>query len=148
MDELILSAKAAHANAIVLYYKAASYHWNVECKNFIEMHEFFGDYYDDVYGSVDKLAEEMRTLGAYAPCSLTELYNFKTIVEDTSKPETVETMLVYLTMANSQMLECLNKLFDQLTAAKKQGYANFIADRIDAHEKHGWMLKSFLKSGE
>mgnify|MGYP000459254367 CR=1 FL=1 len=148
MDELILSAKAAHANAIVLYYKAAAYHWNVECKNFIEMHEFFGDYYDDVYGSVDKLAEEMRTLGAYTPCSLNELYNFKTIVEDSDIPASVEGMLVNLGGANAQMLECLNKLFDQLAAAKKQGYANFIADRIDAHEKHAWMIKSFLKSGE
>jgi DNA-binding ferritin-like protein len=29
--------------------------------------------------------------------------------------------------------------------ADEQGVADFIASRIDAHGKHGWMLRSILK---
>jgi len=27
----------------------------------------------------------------------------------------------------------------------KQGLVNFLADRIDVHNKHGWMLRSITK---
>jgi len=30
-------------------------------------------------------------------------------------------------------------------AAGKRGIVNFLEDRIDAHDKHGWMLRSFTK---
>lgn len=143
-EELEITSKIVLANTFVLYYKAQSFHWNVEGKNFAEMHEFFGDFYSEVYGSIDKLAEEIRACGYYTPRSLHALYDYKT-VPDVNDAETVGSMLLDLLNANAVTLESLNMLFDQLTVQKKQGFANFIADRIDAHEKHGWMLKSFLK---
>lgn len=148
MDELILAAKAAHANTFVMYYKSHAYHWNVECKNFAEMHEFFNGLYDDLWNAVDPLAEEMRTLDVYAPISLTELYNYKTIPEDAVRPDSVQVMLANLSSANDQVIESLNRLFTACTAQNKQGFANFVAERLDKHEKHGWMIRSFLKGGE
>ena len=145
MDELILSARRAHANTFVMYFKAHSYHWNVECRNFAEMHQFFNGLYDDLWNAVDPLAEEMRALQAYAPISLTELYNYKTIAEDTEKPDNVQTMVLNLIGANIEVLDSLNKLFKACTDQNKQGFANFVAERIDIHEKHGWMLRSFTK---
>ena len=144
MNELEIAAKIALANTFVLYFKAHSFHWNVECKNFAEMHGFFGDIYGEVYGAVDPMAEEIRACGYYAPRSLNELYNYKTIT-DINETTSVEEMLMDLVNSNATTLESLNKLFDLLTAAKKQGFADFVAGRIDAHEKHGWMLRSFLK---
>ena len=127
-----------------MYYKAHSYHWNVEGKDFPQLHEFFGNVYDDIYGSVDKMAEEIRALGFYAPRNLDEVYKNKTIDAE-NVGVNPNTMLADLLVANNETLNVLNKLFDELTSAKKQGFANFIAERIDAHSKHGWMLKSILK---
>jgi DNA-binding ferritin-like protein len=39
----------------------------------------------------------------------------------------------------------LKDAFDVATADREQGIANFIADRIDAYEKHSWMIRSILK---
>lgn len=144
MNELEIAAKIALANTFVLYFKAHSFHWNVEGRNFAEMHGFFGDLYEELYGAVDPMAEEIRACGYYAPRSLNELYNYKTLV-DINETTSVEEMLIELVNANATTLESLNKLFDLLTAAKKQGFADFVAGRIDSHEKHGWMLRSFLK---
>lgn len=139
------TAKTAFSNTFLMYYKAHSYHWNIEGKEFPQMHEFFGDLYDEIYGSVDKFAEEIRTLGFYAPRNLDEVYKYKTIDCD-NVGQNVDTMIADLILANNQTIESLNKLFDELSAAKKQGFANFIADRIDAHSKHNWMLSSILKA--
>lgn len=139
------TAKTAFSNTFLMYYKAHSYHWNIEGEDFPQMHEFFGDLYDELYGSVDKFAEEIRTLGFYAPRNLDEVYKHKTIDCD-NVGEDKHTMVADLILANNQTIESLNKLFDELTAAKKQGFANFIADRLDAHSKHNWMLTSILKA--
>jgi len=43
------------------------------------------------------------------------------------------------------MIETLNEAFAAAEEENKQGIANFIAERLDAHGKHGWMLRSILK---
>jgi starvation-inducible DNA-binding protein len=144
MNELEIAAKIALANSFVLYFKAQSYHWNVEGMFFSQFHDFFGELYEEVYGAVDPLAEEIRACGYYAPRSLNDIYGFKTVT-DVNEATNVNEMLMDLTNANATTLESLNKLFDILNAQKKQGFADFVAGRIDAHEKHGWMLRSFLK---
>ena len=41
--------------------KAQLFHWNVEGPDFAQMHEFFGELYEEVYdGSIDKTAEYIR----------------------------------------------------------------------------------------
>jgi starvation-inducible DNA-binding protein len=137
------------ANKFVMYFKAHSYHWNVEGIHFSQLHDFFGDIYADVFGAVDTAAEELRALDTYAPISLMELYNHKTVTEDTTKPESVGNMLINLAVANAEVISSLNKLFTAATAASQQGLADFAAGRIDVHKKHAWMIKSSMpRSGE
>jgi len=146
MDKLIASLKVALGNTFTMYFKAHSYHWNVEGMFFSQFHDFFGDIYEDVYGAVDPLAEELRKLDAYAPISLMEIYGYKTIMEDSAKPDTATEMVVNLLTANTEVLNCLTPLFDIATAEKQQGLANFIADRMDAHKKFEWQLQATLKN--
>jgi starvation-inducible DNA-binding protein len=145
MDQLIAAVRIALANTFTMYFKTHSYHWNVEDRDFSEYHEFFGDIYTDLYNAIDPLAENLRKLGAYAPISLNELYNYKTILEDSVRVITVEEMLSNLIKDNEETLQSLSKVFDLATAAKEQGLANFAADRMDQHRKHGWMLKASSK---
>jgi starvation-inducible DNA-binding protein len=146
MDKLIASLKVALGNTFTMYFKAHSYHWNVEGMHFSMFHDFFGDIYEDVYGAVDPLAEELRKLDSYAPISLMEIYGYKTIMEDSSKPDTVTEMVINLLTANTEVLNCLTPLFDEATTQKQQGLANFIADRMDAHKKFEWQLQATLKN--
>lgn len=145
MNKLTAVLQIVLSNTFVMYFKAHSYHWNVEGMNFSQLHEFFNDIYDDVHGAVDTAAEELRALDVYAPISLTNLYEHKTLEEDTSKPAGAKQMLQNLLEANDKVIESLNKLFETATAEKKQGLADFAAGRLDVHNKHGWMIRSHLK---
>lgn len=148
MDELKATLRVLLANHFVAYFKAQSYHWNVEGVHFTQYHDFFGELYQDFYAQVDPLAEYLRILGDYAPASLMELYNYKTISEDTTKPDTLMGMIGSLGATNQELINNLNKLFDVATAAKEQGIADYAAARLDAHKKHAWMLRASLKTGE
>lgn len=145
MNELIATLKIALGNTFFMYYKTHAYHWNVEGMEFSQFHDFFGDLYEDFYGAVDPLAENLRKLDTYAPISIMELYNYKTIQEDPAMPVLLVDMLNNLLVGNTETYNTFSKLFDLATAAKEQGLANFAADRMDAHRKHGWMLKASLK---
>jgi starvation-inducible DNA-binding protein len=144
---MIETSKQALANTFVMYFKAQSYHWNVEGINFPQMHEFFGDLYEELQGAVDPFAEQIRALGEYAPKNLDEIFKLKTIDGD-NVATNASAMVADLLIANNQSIVTLNKLFGELDAAGEQGFADFVASRLDAHKKHGWMLKSILKSGE
>lgn len=129
-----------------MYFKAHSYHWNIEGIMFSQYHDFFGDLYDDLYGAIDPTAEELRALDAYAPISLMELYQYKTLEEDSSRPVLIIDMLSNLTTANNILIESLNKVFALATTANNQGLCNFIADRLDKHKKHAWQLRASMKN--
>ena len=141
-------AKVVLANTFVMYFKAHSYHWNVEGRTFSQDHKFFGKIYEELHAAIDPTAEQIRACDEYAPISMNDVYSSKTISEDSVKPETTEQMFGNLLAANNQVIESLNKLFEVAEAANKQGLADFAAGRLDVHAKHGWMLRSLMKSGE
>jgi len=145
MNELITAIRLALGNTFFMYYKTHAYHWNIEGIEFSQYHDFFAEIYDDLYGAIDPTSENLRKLDAYAPISIMELYNYKTIQEDSVMPVLLVDMLSNLLVANTETYNAFSKVFDLATAAKEQGLANFAADRMDAHRKHGWMLRASLK---
>ena len=125
--------------------KTQLFHWNVEGPDFAQLHEFFGDIYNEVYdNSIDKTAEYIRTLDDYTPGSFERFHELSVIKGQTKIPR-ARLMIEELLANNSQMIELLNKCFAIAEQENQQGIANFIAERIDAHGKWGWQLKSFLK---
>ena len=127
--------------------KAQQFHWNVEGPDFAQLHKFFGKIYEEVYkNSIDRTAEYIRTLDDYTPGSFERFQELSQIKGQTKIPR-ARLMIEELLANNGQMLELLNQCFAEAEQENQQGIANFIAERIDAHGKHSWMLRSFLKDG-
>lgn len=144
MNELQAALKIALGNTTVMYFKAHSYHWNVEGIIFSQYHEFFGDLYEELYGAIDPIAEHIRAIDGYAPISMMDLISARTVEEDYIRPVMIADMLQNLIAANTATIESLNKAFNLATG--NNGLQNFLADRLDQHAKHGWQLKASLKS--
>jgi len=125
--------------------KAQNFHWNVEGSDFAQYHNFFQGIYDEVYGNaIDQTAEYIRTLDVYAPGSFERFSELSVIVGQTKIPRAM-LMIQELLDDNNAIQSILTLSFQSATAEKNEGIANFIAERMDAHAKHGWMLRSFLK---
>ncbi len=144
-NELKATLQIVIANTYQMYFKAHSYHWNVEGMYFSQLHDFFGDLYAEVFEAVDVAAEQLRTLDEYAPGSLSDIIKQATVSEDAAKPETCHDMLQNLLDANEEVMVSLNKLFEEATDDEVQGLADWAAGRIDTHAKHRWMIRSHLK---
>lgn len=139
-DDLKILLATQYAFAI----KSQFFHWNVEGPDFGQLHKFFGKIYQDVNDALDPTAEYIRTLQEYTPGSF-ERFNELSEIRGQLKIPRARLMIEELVNDNDTVLGLLNRCFAAADSENQQGIANFIAERIDAHGKHGWMLRSFLK---
>lgn len=124
--------------------KAQNFHWNVEGPDFAQLHDFFGNLYEEAYASIDPTAEYIRTLDQYTPGSFERFAEMSLILGQTKIPR-ASLMIEELLTDNQTIIDLLNQCFASSEEENQQGIADFIASRLDAHNKHGWMLRSFTK---
>ena len=136
--------KTLLATAYAFVVKAQFFHWNVEGPDFSQYHKFLGKLYEEVYSSIDPTAEYIRILDEYTPGSF-ERFSELSLIQGQTKVPRARLIFTELLADNQTMIDLLNQCFESAAAENQEGIANFIAERIDAHGKHGWMLKSFLK---
>ena len=142
--EIKQKAKQAFADSFIFYLQAHYYHWNVEGRHFSQDHTLFGTIYEEVQDNLDKFAEEIRTIGTYAPGIFDRFMDLSSIQQTADIPS-AETMYQTLIEKNARVIESLTELFEMLEGNRLHGFGDFIAGRIDAHNKHQWMLTSTLK---
>jgi starvation-inducible DNA-binding protein len=143
-EELVQALNKVLGNTFVLYYKTHSYHWNITGADFYEYHTFLQSIYEEVYDAIDTTAEHIRQLDAFAPTSLMKLKNFASVPEDDTVVPPMQ-MIANLVTANDIVILSLMQGYKIAEAAGEIGVSNFLQDRVIAHQKHAWMLKSTLK---
>lgn len=145
---LVDNVKTLQGTAFCFYLKLANFHWNIEGPDFTQYHSFLGDYYGDVYDTIDRLAEYVRALDSYAPGTLARMGELS-IIEDYSGPQIGwEQMFTIIFEDGNTLLNLYKDSFKVADADNEQGIANFFAEQIDALEKRQWMIRSILKTSK
>jgi starvation-inducible DNA-binding protein len=139
-----LALQTAFASEYAFALKAQNFHWNVEGASFPQLHELFDKIYNEVYGSIDTFAEQLRALEIYAPASLAK-FSMLTRVEDENSVPQERDMVEELLVDSEKMANMFKIVFSMAENNGDHGLSNFFADRQDAHKKHSWMLRSTLK---
>jgi starvation-inducible DNA-binding protein len=145
MEELSTSMKIVLANTFAMYLKAQGHHWNVEGKDFSQLHDFFSTLYEELFAAIDKIAEEIRALDVYAPYGLDTLSSIATIKDSSIYGNSVPSMLQDLIEANVAVVEALNAAHKMADTAGNRGLVNLLEERLDVHAKHMWMLRATSK---
>ena len=139
-----LALKSAFASEFSFYLKAHNFHWNVEGPLFESLHALFERIYLEVYGSIDTFAEQLRAMQIYAPASLHKFSMLSAVQDEDAVPD-FQGMLRELLADSDKMAEIFRITFEMAEQNGDHGISNFLADRLDAHKKHSWMLRASLK---
>lgn len=142
--ELVNQMKRILSDGYVLYFKAHACHWNVEGSNFPQYHDFFSKIYEQVFDNLDKIAEQIRALGAYAPVSLAQILQSTSITEHAGVVPP-SAMLTDLLADNEKVIQGLIAGYRLAESANELGLSNFLQDLIDKHKKLAWMITSTSK---
>jgi len=142
---LVDDLKVLLATQYAFVIKSQFFHWNVEGPDFAQLHEFFGDIYEEVYdNAIDQTAEFIRILDDYTPGSFERFAELSLVPGQTKVPRA--RLMIQELLADSQtLIDHLNQCFAAAEAENQQGIADFVAGRIDAMGKHRWQLRSFLR---
>lgn len=142
-QRLITNLETLVGNLYVLYARAHGAHWNVEGKNFQELHAYFGGFYDNVHDSIDNFAEAMRQHKVYAPATLEESMKLANLKATTGL--SVEDMLKDLAKLNADLMENLHTTMKAAEAVDDCGLSNYCQDRLAWHLKQDWQLRAMRK---
>jgi starvation-inducible DNA-binding protein len=127
------------ADTYAVYLKTHGYHWNVRGPNFGALHQLFMTQYTEMWAAIDVIAERIRALGELAPQGYGAFANLSGI-RDGDPEKDAQAMLRDLVADHAALVataKAAREGADDVTAS-------IIDDRIDAHQKHAWMLKASL----
>jgi hypothetical protein len=132
------------SDVVAFKFIAHGYHWNVKGSQFTEYHSLFGMIYEDANESIDPLAENILKLGYDAPFRLSDFQQLRELDEPALTPDTPAAMAASLLDLNDDIIDGYNEAYAQSQVENQQGVANFLAERIDAHQKWAWQLRSSI----
>jgi len=137
--------KVLLGSTFVVYTKTHGFHWNIEGSNFPQYHKLLNKFYDEIYESIDVIAEYIRTLNVYTPETLSRMLELSIIEEQPMIPR-AQLMLTELLADYQAMTELVTEIFDVATEQNAQGIANYMAELQDLYTKQAWMLRATLKT--
>lgn len=142
-SNVVMVLRPLLADVYSMVIQAQGAHWNVKGADFSQYHELFGEIYEDVNNSVDPIAESMLKLGADAISSLTEMQAARTTTDKVGGSDPM-VLAAGLAAVNDDVLMRVQNAFDVANSANEQGIANFLAERVDMHQKWRWQLRSSI----
>ena len=131
------------ASTHALYLKTHGFHWNVESCHFPGYHELFNVQYNNLFKSLDDIAERMRALGEYVPYNHDE-YQTLSMILPSPLPLSGKEMLSALKDVHSAIAEYLVSAIREISETTDFGTADFLTARLQEHEKMLWMITSTI----
>lgn len=127
----------------VFYMNTRGFHWNIQGRNFFEMHLKFEELYNDLQLKIDEIAERILTLG-HAP-----IHTFSDCLKQSRIPEV--SRVKDGIAAAGHILTSLSTLIDLQTAllrnaseAGDEGTNSLMSDYLRQQEKLRWMYNAYL----
>ncbi|RAK67608.1 Dps family protein [Phenylobacterium kunshanense] len=127
------------ADTYAVYLKTHGYHWNVRGPAFASLHTLFMTQYTEMWTAIDEIAERIRALGELAPQGYRSFANLSAI-GDGDPEKDAQAMLKELIADHETLIvtaKAAREGADDVTIS-------VIDARVQAHEKHAWMLRASL----
>lgn len=135
-NEIAAGLSRLLADTYAVYLKTHGYHWNVRGPNFGSLHALFMTHYTEMWAAIDLIAERIRALGELAPMGYGAFAQLSQI-KDGDPAQNAEAMLKELVADHAALVATAKAARDGADDVT----ASLIDARVEAHEKHAWMLR-------
>lgn len=134
-----------------VYLATHNYHWNVEGPQFVSLHSLFEQQYNALFQAIDVIAERIRALGDYAlPFEGDNIVQALKSISNALNKETDANarghrMVQNLLVLNEEAVTACQTAKHAAQKAEDDETENLMVERITAHQKALWLLRSNLK---
>jgi len=131
------------ANTFILSLKTQNFHWNVYGPMFHTLHLMFEEQYNELWMAGDAIAERIRALGCIAPGSYREFSKLTYLRESETLPNATG-MIAELLSDHETCARNVRSALSLARSAVDVATEDLLTQRVMAHEKAAWMLRSLL----
>jgi starvation-inducible DNA-binding protein len=131
------------ADTFTLYLKTHNFHWNVVGPLFHTLHLMFEEQYNELWLAGDAIAERIRAIGSNAPGSYREFSKLTYLREPEAGLSATE-MIAELLRDHETSARTTRWALSVARTALDASTEDLLTQRLIAHEKAAWMLRSTL----
>lgn len=145
LPEKAVEAIVEHLNPLVadaysLYVKTKNFHWHMSGPNFRDYHLLLDEQADQIFASIDPLAERVRKLGAPTLKSIAEIGRLARVKDNEAPYVPPYDMLVELMNDNKSVAAAMREAHECCEDNKDSGTASLLEVYIDEAERRTWFL--------
>lgn len=142
-DGVTAIAKAVNglvADGFALYLKTKNFHWHLTGPNFRDFHLMLDEQADQIFASIDPLAERVRKLGATTLRSISHISKLQSIGDNNENFVGPLDMLTELMEDNKRVAVAMRKAHDICDDNEDYATASLIEIYLDETERRVWFL--------
>lgn len=143
-DEVVSSLDNLLANLQVHYQKLRNFHWNVEGKDFFELHAQFELEYNDVKIQIDEVAERIRVFGR-KPTSTMAGYLALSEIEEAGEDIASEDMVKEVLNDFEVLLSFMVEAVESAENVGDSATADLITSFLKRTEQRHWMFSAWAR---
>ncbi|MDH5368090.1 MAG: DNA starvation/stationary phase protection protein [Cyclobacteriaceae bacterium] len=143
-NELIKSLNGLLSDYQIYYQNLRGFHWNIQGRDFFELHLKFEELYNDATIKIDEVAERILTIGGM-PLHSFEDYLQNSKIEVAKNVHNGEKAVITIVDNLSSIVEVEKNIKNLAEELNDSGTADMVSAFIELQEKTLWMYKAWLK---
>ena len=128
------------ADAFALYLKTKNFHWHMSGPHFRDYHLLLDEHGEQIFATIDPLAERVRKLGGKTLHSIGEIGRLQSIADNDSAFVSPADMLRELTNDNKKMAHAMREAHKVCDDVDDPATAGLLETYIDETERRTWFL--------
>lgn len=136
------------ADSYALYIKTKNYHWHLAGSHFRDYHLLFDEHADQIFASIDPIAERVRRIGGTTIRSIGHIAQLQTVEDDDDDFVSPEQMINRLIEDNRQMAASQRNAIKVCDDNRDAATASILEPILDETEKRTWFLYEISQGGK
>ena len=139
-SEIALALNGLVADAFALYLKTKNFHWHLSGPHFRDYHLLFDEQADQIFASIDPLAERVRKIGQTTIRSIGHVSKLAHLKDNDREYVSSADMINELISDNRAMAESMRKCHALCDDKEDAATAGLLEIYIDETERRTWFL--------
>ena len=144
-EQIIEALNTDLADAYVLYHQLHKHHWNVEGAEFLEVHVFLQEVYEDVEAAADDLAERLQALGGVPHASMTVLAENSTVEAEDEDVYDIRTSLSNDLEMMGDIIESYREHIELASGLGDYATEEMLREQLETIEEHAHHIEHYLE---
>lgn len=144
-EQIVDALNADLADAYVLYHQLHKHHWNVEGAEFLEIHRFLQEVYEDVEAAADELAERLQALGGVPHASMTALAENATVEPEEEDVYDIRTSLQNDLEMMGDIIESYRQHIELTEGLGDYATSEMLREQLETIEEHTHHIEHYLE---